>query len=184
MTSHSVGIVGARGHTGAELIRLIARHPSLELGFVSSRELAGQPVRDHIEGFTGELRCENMGHDEVAAKGMGLCVAEHQIGGGHWHLAETTLAHFEPCGPSGDRTERTQRLAKQVEFAGTAAGRKDHDAAHRVAAGYLIGSGLDAVTRRHLAHPQTPWRDTHDPEETFAAFGEGGHRCVYSEALA
>ena len=32
-----VGIVGARGHTGAELIRLIAAHPALELAFVSSR---------------------------------------------------------------------------------------------------------------------------------------------------
>ncbi|MCC6595401.1 MAG: N-acetyl-gamma-glutamyl-phosphate reductase, partial [Rhodanobacteraceae bacterium] len=38
----SVGIVGARVHTGAELIRLIARHPQLQLAFVSSRELAGQ----------------------------------------------------------------------------------------------------------------------------------------------
>src|SRR5690349_24122116 len=27
----SIGIVGARGHTGSELIRLIAAHPSLDL---------------------------------------------------------------------------------------------------------------------------------------------------------
>ena len=47
-TSKTVGIVGARGHTGAELIRLIARHPHLELAFVSSRELDGQKVSDHI----------------------------------------------------------------------------------------------------------------------------------------
>ena len=51
----TVGIVGARGHTGAELIRLIARHPHLELAFVSSRELAGQKVSDHIAGFVGDL---------------------------------------------------------------------------------------------------------------------------------
>ena len=69
MTSRSVGIVGARGHTGAELIRLIARHPSLELSFVSSRELAGQLVGEHIEGFSGALRYENLGHGEVADKG-------------------------------------------------------------------------------------------------------------------
>ncbi|HEY8010690.1 MAG TPA: N-acetyl-gamma-glutamyl-phosphate reductase, partial [Rudaea sp.] len=37
-----VGIVGARGHTGSELIRLIAGHPHLQLAFVSSREFAGQ----------------------------------------------------------------------------------------------------------------------------------------------
>ena len=66
----TVGLVGARGHTGAELIRLIARHPQLELGFVSSRELAGQPVSEHIEGFVGELRYENLGHEEVAGRGV------------------------------------------------------------------------------------------------------------------
>ena len=65
----TVGIVGARGYTGAELIRLIARHPQLELAFVSSRELAGQPVSAHIAGFSGELRYENLGHEQVAGKG-------------------------------------------------------------------------------------------------------------------
>jgi N-acetyl-gamma-glutamyl-phosphate reductase len=44
----SIGIVGARGHTGAELIRLIAAHPALELAFVSSRELDGQRVDAHV----------------------------------------------------------------------------------------------------------------------------------------
>ncbi len=65
----TVGIVGARGYTGAELIRLIARHPQLELAFVSSRELAGQPVDAHIAGFAGGLRYENLGHEQVADKG-------------------------------------------------------------------------------------------------------------------
>lgn len=67
-TPKTVGIVGARGHTGAELIRLIARHPHLELAFVSSRELAGQKVSDHIEEFSGELRYENLSHEQVGAK--------------------------------------------------------------------------------------------------------------------
>ena len=65
----TVGIVGARGYTGAELIRLIARHPQLELAFVSSRELVGQPVSAHIAGFTGGLRYENLSHEQVADKG-------------------------------------------------------------------------------------------------------------------
>jgi N-acetyl-gamma-glutamyl-phosphate reductase len=69
MSKKTVGIVGARGHTGAELIRLIARHPHLELVFVSSRELDGQKVSDHIEGFDGELRYENLSHEQVGAKG-------------------------------------------------------------------------------------------------------------------
>ncbi len=65
----TIGIVGARGYTGAELIRLIARHPQLELAFVSSRELAGQPVSAHIAEFAGGLRYENLGHEQVVDKG-------------------------------------------------------------------------------------------------------------------
>ncbi|KAI8897816.1 putative acetylglutamate kinase [Globomyces pollinis-pini] len=37
-----VGIIGARGYTGNELIHLIDTHPSLELVHVSSRELVGK----------------------------------------------------------------------------------------------------------------------------------------------
>jgi N-acetyl-gamma-glutamyl-phosphate reductase len=68
-TSKTVGIVGARGHTGAELIRLIARHPHLELAFVSSRELDGQKVGDHIPEFAGDLRYQNLSHEQVGGKG-------------------------------------------------------------------------------------------------------------------
>ncbi len=66
--SRSIGIVGARGHTGAELIRLVVRHPYLELAFVSSRELDGQRVSDHVAEYTGELRYENLSHEAVAQK--------------------------------------------------------------------------------------------------------------------
>lgn len=70
MTSakQTVGIVGARGYTGAELIRLIAGHPALELAFVSSRELDGQRVAEHNEAYRGELRYEKLDPDAVAAK--------------------------------------------------------------------------------------------------------------------
>lgn len=61
----SVGIIGARGHTGAELIRLIAAHPELELAFVSSRELDGQRVADSVAGYSGDLRYVSL--DAVAA---------------------------------------------------------------------------------------------------------------------
>lgn len=69
MSKKTVGIVGARGYTGAELIRLIDRHPGLELVFVSSRELDGQLVCDQIQGFSGDLRYENLSHDQVGGKG-------------------------------------------------------------------------------------------------------------------
>ncbi|WP_353100136.1 N-acetyl-gamma-glutamyl-phosphate reductase [Stenotrophomonas lactitubi] len=69
-SSFTVGIIGARGHTGAELIRLVAAHPNLQLGFVSSRELAGQRVSDHYPQWQGELQFENLDADAVAAKGV------------------------------------------------------------------------------------------------------------------
>src|ERR1700744_364092 len=64
----TIGIVGARGHTGAELIRLIADHPALELVFVSSRELNGQRVADHIDGYRGELGYASLDPEGVAAQ--------------------------------------------------------------------------------------------------------------------
>lgn len=67
-TKATIGIVGARGHTGAEMIRVIATHPRVELGFVSSRELAGQRVADHVECNVGELRYESLDAAAVAAK--------------------------------------------------------------------------------------------------------------------
>ncbi|AKC85592.1 N-acetyl-gamma-glutamyl-phosphate reductase [Pseudoxanthomonas suwonensis] len=70
----SIGIVGARGHTGAELIHLVAAHPGLELAFVSSRELDGRRVAEHSDAYRGELRYENLAHEQVAAKGADVVV--------------------------------------------------------------------------------------------------------------
>ena len=39
-----VGIVGGRGYTGAELLRLLANHPDMELAFASSSSDVGQPL--------------------------------------------------------------------------------------------------------------------------------------------
>ena len=41
-----VGLVGARGHTGRELIRLIAGHPEMMLAYAVSREYAGRRVSE------------------------------------------------------------------------------------------------------------------------------------------
>lgn len=69
-STFTLGIVGARGHTGAELIKLVAAHPRLKLAFVSSRERAGQRLSDHHPEFQGELQYENLDADAVAAKGV------------------------------------------------------------------------------------------------------------------
>jgi N-acetyl-gamma-glutamyl-phosphate reductase len=74
MNKKTLGIVGARGHTGMELIRLVAAHPALELVFVSSRELDGQRVAEHNADYTGELRYESLDPAAVAAKGADVVV--------------------------------------------------------------------------------------------------------------
>lgn len=61
----SVGIVGARGYAGAELIRLLALHPRFELTYVSSRELDGQPLADHNDAYTGTLRFSAPSHAQL-----------------------------------------------------------------------------------------------------------------------
>ncbi len=63
----TLGIIGARGYTGAELIRLLARHPGFELSFVSSRELAGQRVAEHNPAYRGELRYAALAPEDLAA---------------------------------------------------------------------------------------------------------------------
>lgn len=43
-----VGIVGASGYSGEELVRLLARHPNVELTRVTSRTLTGKPVAEEL----------------------------------------------------------------------------------------------------------------------------------------
>lgn len=64
----TIGIVGARGHTGAELIRLLAGHPHFALAFVSSRELDGQPVSAHVPEYNGDLRYSNLAPEQSAGQ--------------------------------------------------------------------------------------------------------------------
>ncbi|MCL4514811.1 MAG: N-acetyl-gamma-glutamyl-phosphate reductase [Firmicutes bacterium] len=46
-----VGIIGASGYTGAELLRLLAGHPAAEVCAVTSRVHAGQPVHKVFPGL-------------------------------------------------------------------------------------------------------------------------------------
>lgn len=46
-----VGIVGASGYTGAELIRTLSRHPKARLKLITSRQYAGKPLGDCYPGL-------------------------------------------------------------------------------------------------------------------------------------
>lgn len=51
--SLKVGIVGAAGYAGAELIRLVLGHPEFELAAITSNADAGQPLSAVYPSFTG-----------------------------------------------------------------------------------------------------------------------------------
>lgn len=49
-----VGILGAAGYTGGELIRLLLNHPEVEIVFANSESNAGNKVSDVHEGLIGD----------------------------------------------------------------------------------------------------------------------------------
>ena len=49
-----IGILGAAGYTGGELIRLLLNHPQAEIVFANSESNAGNPVADVHEGLYGD----------------------------------------------------------------------------------------------------------------------------------
>ncbi len=53
-----VGILGAAGYTGGELIRLLINHPQAEIVFANSESNAGNKVYDVHEGLIGETELE------------------------------------------------------------------------------------------------------------------------------
>ena len=48
-----VGILGAAGYTGGELIRVLLNHPEAEIVFANSESNAGNPVCEVHEGLYG-----------------------------------------------------------------------------------------------------------------------------------
>lgn len=48
-----VGVVGGTGYTGVELLRLLVRHPEVELGVITSRGEAGTAVADLFPSLRG-----------------------------------------------------------------------------------------------------------------------------------
>src|SRR4051812_49762027 len=80
-----------------------------------------------------DLRGAQDGGRQVPAKGTSLRLAEHEIGPRDRNLAEATLSDLQARRTAGDRTESTQGLSQQVEFAGAAPGREDHDATDMLA---------------------------------------------------
>ena len=66
----TAGIVGATGYTGVELLRLLAGHRQVEVGLVTSRELAGTAVASHFPNLRG---CFDLDFSAPDAAAFGEC---------------------------------------------------------------------------------------------------------------
>jgi len=76
---YRVGLVGARGYVGMELVKLVADHPNLQLALASSRSLQGS-VADVAQVDGRQLNAEEpevsfAAHtpDDVASAGLDVC---------------------------------------------------------------------------------------------------------------
>ena len=79
-SSRNVGVLGASGYAGAELLRLLARHPRLEVAWAAGERSAGEPLVSRYPGLRaayGELAFCSV--DEGLEKGADVvfCALPH-----------------------------------------------------------------------------------------------------------
>ena len=96
VVNRSVGLVGARGHTGAELISLLGQHPGFELALASSRKHAGNSVAGQVPGFEGKLRFVDLPPEELSQYHLDALVLALPNG-----LAAGYVSAWERAGRSG-----------------------------------------------------------------------------------
>jgi N-acetyl-gamma-glutamyl-phosphate reductase len=65
-----VGIIGATGYTGVELLRLLLRHPEVEVTALTSQKYAGVPIDQAFPSLMKQLqvKCEELSVDQVSKK--------------------------------------------------------------------------------------------------------------------
>lgn len=93
----SVGIVGARGFVGTELIKLLIGHGGMNVAFLGSRSRAGEPIGQHmsrhIEGPARHLVFEALGPDDLAERPVDLCFLALPNGLAAPYVAAIQAAH-------------------------------------------------------------------------------------------
>ena len=68
----TVGVVGARGHTGSELLRLLNKHSGFDVEYAGSRVLAGRPVPEIDELVFADLDADGVVDLELDAVVLAL----------------------------------------------------------------------------------------------------------------
>lgn len=74
---HRLALIGGRGYTGTELLRLLVDHPEIELALASSASQAGQPIVEQVPDWPDS----NQDYTELAPASVG------QVDASVWVLA-------------------------------------------------------------------------------------------------
>lgn len=103
MKKIKVGILGANGYTGYELVRLLLAHPNVELAYLGSRSFKGRVYSEIYASLQGicDLKCDDKALSEVAlnldcvftATPQGFCMQE---------VSEKVLSHCKIVDLSAD----------------------------------------------------------------------------------
>lgn len=99
--THNVAILGASGYTGAELVRLIATHPSMKIAALSADRKAGQPMADvfpHLRHLDLPIlqTIEDIDFTDIE---LAFCALPHGLTHG---FAKTMPAHLKVVDLSAD----------------------------------------------------------------------------------
>lgn len=71
----SIGIIGAAGYTGGEMIRLLLHHPNFEIAYAYSRSQAERPISAVHRDLEGECSLNFSGSWHTDIDAMVLCLA-------------------------------------------------------------------------------------------------------------
>ena len=92
----NIGIIGARGHVGTELIKLICGHPRFDLAYVSSRERAGRLVSEFEPAYRGDLRYSAPATEDLPTLGADAVVLAMPNGKAAACVAAFDFANVDP----------------------------------------------------------------------------------------
>lgn len=70
----SVGLVGARGYVGVELLEIIGSHPLLDLAYASSRLFEGAPISEHAKVSFGGRKFEHLTPENVVERNADIVI--------------------------------------------------------------------------------------------------------------
>ena len=152
-----VGILGAAGYTGGELIRLLLNHPEAEIVFANSESNAGNLVSDVHEGLIGETELrftDEMPFDQVDV--IFFCFGH---GKSEAFLKEHTIpSHVKIIDLAQDfRIKREQVIVNSEQFAAAKGAPEGNSSLFTLPYNFIYGlpeiNKAEIAQAQHVANP-------------------------------